>query len=96
MKLSDFLKQQGDTPQGKSTYQALIDKIPALEITASYFPDTKVQFDNKISCVNEVLLGMSSISAFVFNAFCVAVDIGLFKSEVLSTLPNPISFFVVP
>ena len=27
MKLSDFLKQQGDTPQGKSTYQAFIDNF---------------------------------------------------------------------
>ena len=26
-KLSDFLKQQGDTPQGKSTYQAFIDNF---------------------------------------------------------------------
>ena len=28
-------------------------------------------------------------SAFRFNAVCVAVDIGLFRSEVLSTFPNP-------
>ena len=27
MKLSDFLKQQGDTPQGKSVYQAFIDNF---------------------------------------------------------------------
>ena len=27
MKLSDFLKQQGDTPQGKSVYQAFIDNL---------------------------------------------------------------------
>ena len=27
MKLSDFLKQQGDTPQGKSIYQAFIDNF---------------------------------------------------------------------
>ena len=26
-KLSDFLKQQGDTPQGKSVYQAFIDNF---------------------------------------------------------------------
>ena len=27
MKLSDFLKQQGDTPQGKSVYQAFVDNF---------------------------------------------------------------------
>ena len=28
-------------------------------------------------------------SALKFSAVCVAVDIGLFRSEVLSTFPNP-------
>jgi hypothetical protein len=32
----------------------------------------------------------------VFKAFCVAVDIGLFKSDVLSALPKPTEFFVTP
>ena len=36
-----------------------------------------------------------SIDNFKFNAVWVAVDIGLFKSEVLSTFPKPISAFVV-
>jgi hypothetical protein len=36
------------------------------------------------------------VGAFKFNAVCVAVDIGLFKSEVLSTLPNPTILLVIP
>ena len=37
-----------------------------------------------------------SIFAFKFIAVCVAVDIGLFKSGVLSTSPKPIIPFVIP
>jgi len=33
-------------------------------------------------------------SAFKFKAFCVAVETGLFTSEVLSTLPSPTCDFV--
>ena len=34
--------------------------------------------------------------AFKSNAVCVAVDTGLFKSVVLSALPNPTIAFVIP
>ena len=34
--------------------------------------------------------------AFASNAVCVAVDIGLPKSDVLSTLPNPTMDLVIP
>ena len=34
--------------------------------------------------------------AFKFNADCVAVETGLFKSEVLSTSPKPTIAFVIP
>ena len=39
---------------------------------------------------------VSLIFTFKFNAVCVAVDIGLFASEVLSTLPKPTMAFVIP
>ena len=35
------------------------------------------------------------MASFEFNADWTAVDIGLFKSEVLSTFPNPINDFVI-
>ena len=34
--------------------------------------------------------------AFKFNTVCVAVEIGLFTSDVLSTLPNPTIVLVTP
>jgi hypothetical protein len=36
------------------------------------------------------------IGAFQFNAVCVTLDIGLFKSEVLSTFANPTITDVMP
>ena len=41
MKLSDFLKQQGDTPQGKSTYQAFIDNFDKDYDAESFRKDEK-------------------------------------------------------
>ena len=41
MKLSDFLKQQGDTPQGKSTYQAFIDNFDKDYDAESFTKDEK-------------------------------------------------------
>ena len=41
MKLSDFLKQQGDTPQGKSTYQAFIDNFDKDYDAGSFRKDEK-------------------------------------------------------
>ena len=41
-KLSDFLKQQGDTPQGKSTYQAFIDNFDKDYDAESFRKDEKV------------------------------------------------------
>ena len=35
-----------------------------------------------------------NVSCFAFNAVCVAVDIGLSRSDVLSTFPSPTSDFV--
>ena len=35
-------------------------------------------------------------STLKFKAVCIAVDLGLFKSEVLSTLPSPIVSSVIP
>lgn len=40
-KLSDFLKQQGDTPQGKSTYQAFIDNFDKDYDAESFRKDEK-------------------------------------------------------
>ena len=37
-----------------------------------------------------------SSGAFKFNAVCVAVDIGISMSAVLSTLPNPTIALVIP
>ena len=41
MKLSDFLKQQGDTPQGKSVYQAFIDNFDKDYDAGSFRKDEK-------------------------------------------------------
>ena len=41
MKLSDFLKQQGDTPQGKSVYQAFIDNFDKDYDAESFRKDEK-------------------------------------------------------
>jgi hypothetical protein len=40
-KLSDFLKQQGDTPQGKSVYQAFIDNFDKDYDAESFRKDEK-------------------------------------------------------
>jgi hypothetical protein len=37
-----------------------------------------------------------ALGANKFNAFCVAVEIGLFASDVLLTLPNPTIAAVIP
>ena len=39
---------------------------------------------------------MSAVLNFKFNAVCVAVDIGLFASDVLSTLSKPTILLVIP
>ena len=39
---------------------------------------------------------MSAVLNFKFNAVCVAVDTGLFASDVLSTLPKPTILLVIP
>ena len=46
MKLSDFLKQQGDTPQGKSTYQAFIDNFDEDYDAKSFRKDEKGSIEN--------------------------------------------------
>jgi hypothetical protein len=44
-KLSDFLKQQGDTPQGKSVYQAFIDNFDKDYDAESFRKDEKGSID---------------------------------------------------
>ena len=38
---------------------------------------------------------MSAVLAFKFKEFCVAVDTGFDRSEVLSTLPKPTSVLLI-
>ena len=50
---------------------------------------------NKLVTPCVILSELVIVFCLAFNAVCVAVDIGLFKSLVLSTLPSPTSVFVI-